>query len=398
MSNNFAGVERQHWANELQETLEKELLAVDVAKMVDIPDGTVKHLPLLESLTSSEYTKGQAIEFQDITTGADTITIDKTPHVAFEINDIEKQDNYVDVVPQSIQNIATRLREHVDGNFLAEVENADYTLSADGLKQTTGTEAPLVLTTGASQNVTSSYGDAMDHLVDIGVGERNVVVIADPRTIRKFSEVGLDKGFTVADENLKRGMSGTFIGMPIYRSSLLKHTAVLALATNPTAGDTVSVREVTFTFVASIGTTAGNVLIGADADATRANLAAAINGSAGAGTTYVAFNGDAAVSLEGLTATNDNSANTLTIVSKRGSLRAYSALTAAADKFGAESANTVVMSRGAIHLALRRQVEIETDKELVANRYFIYSRYGVKTTTAGKKRMVRVLAQTKAAE
>jgi hypothetical protein len=57
--------------------------------------------------------------------------------------------------------------------------------------------------------------------------------------------------------------------------------------TNPTAGDTITIAGVTFTFVSSIGTTAGNVLIGSAAADTRANLEAAIEGGSGAGTTYV---------------------------------------------------------------------------------------------------------------
>jgi hypothetical protein len=71
-----------------------------------------------------------------------------------------------------------------------------------------------------------------------------------------------------------------FYGFRLYRSNQTSGTAVLSLATQPTNTDTVVIEGVTFTFVSSIGTTAGNVLIGANVDATRVNLETLINAPA----------------------------------------------------------------------------------------------------------------------
>jgi uncharacterized protein len=65
----------------------------------------------------------------------------------------------------------------------------------------------------------------------------------------------------------------------------------LTIGSNPTAGDAVTIGSRTYTFrdAGTWGTdagTAGNVLIGGGVGDTRANLIAAINGAAGAGTTY----------------------------------------------------------------------------------------------------------------
>lgn len=60
--------------------------------------------------------------------------------------------------------------------------------------------------------------------------------------------------------------------------------------TNPSSGDTVTIGDITYTFRTALTTNpehiAYEVLIGADADTTLANLKAAINGAAGAGTLY----------------------------------------------------------------------------------------------------------------
>lgn len=65
--------------------------------------------------------------------------------------------------------------------------------------------------------------------------------------------------------------------MEVYVSGCLTTSRVLDLATQPTANDTVVIKGQTFTFVSSIGSTAGNVLIGVDVDTTRASFATLLN-------------------------------------------------------------------------------------------------------------------------
>jgi hypothetical protein len=71
-------------------------------------------------------------------------------------------------------------------------------------------------------------------------------------------------------------------------SGLPKASGVLTLSANPSDGDTVTIDTDTFTFKTSLTPTAGQILIGADADESLANLVAAITGGAGSGTLYAA--------------------------------------------------------------------------------------------------------------
>ena len=71
-------------------------------------------------------------------------------------------------------------------------------------------------------------------------------------------------------------------------SAAVAATGVLTSSENYAATDTVTIGSKTYTFVSPIGSTEGNVLVGADEATSIANLAAAINHSAGGGTTYVA--------------------------------------------------------------------------------------------------------------
>ena len=66
-------------------------------------------------------------------------------------------------------------------------------------------------------------------------------------------------------------------------------TGTLTASTRPSDGDTVTIGATTYTFKTTLSAgpaVANEVLIGANVAATHTNLTAAINGSAGAGTTY----------------------------------------------------------------------------------------------------------------
>jgi len=72
-------------------------------------------------------------------------------------------------------------------------------------------------------------------------------------------------------------------GTPVHAATA---AGVLTLAGNAVAAETVVIGDKTYTWRASVGATANEVLVGASASASIDNLIAAINGAAGSGTTY----------------------------------------------------------------------------------------------------------------
>jgi hypothetical protein len=102
-------------------------------------------------------------------------------------------------------------------------------------------------------------------------------------------------------------------GIKLYGTNQCAGSAVLALATQPTANDTVTIEGVTFTFVAS-PSAAGDIDIGTDVDATRANLATLLNAPGTTTAGGVALTGDDLKNFQAkVSATNDDTANTLTV-------------------------------------------------------------------------------------
>jgi len=398
MANDFQYVLKQHYADMVQEDLEKSLLGTELCTMVDIPNGTTKNLPYFSQQKAATYTKYTDVTFKDAKTGNDQLVINQTPMVPFRIDALDVEDNYISMAPELTRSAAYTLKSMIDGDVLAEVLNAKYKYDNDGVGLNTGTLTPKALTTGASQNISTVFGMAKAILTNNGVNSSRLALVVDDFTLVKLQTLGMEVDGSVASDSYLKGFVGRFGGMDVYSTGNLTTSTTLDLATNPTAGDFVEIKGVKFTFASPVGTAAGNVLIGADADATAQNLVAAVNGAAGAGTTYVEVSADNRYALDGVTATDGT--NLVTFVSKRGALLAKSTMTAAANDFQAQGINCAIMEKGAIHLSIRDSVKIKTveeTKNLVTN-WLIYARYGIKTTTRGAERICRVLVESVAAE
>lgn len=110
---------------------------------------------------------------------------------------------------------------------------------------------------------------------------------------------------------LMRRAPNISVNMPTLSSSSLGlatyATGTLDLTANPTAGNTVSIGNQTYTFVAAgQANAAGDVALGSNVQSTLQNLQAAVNGAAGAGNTYGA--GTAVNTQATITSVNGGSA------------------------------------------------------------------------------------------
>lgn len=400
MSNDLQYLVRQHYQEGTEDQLFKTLTAFDLAGMVEIPDGTTKNLPYIQMISTGDYTKYTNQTLKDIKTGNDQIVINTTPMVSFALDDIDVEEDYIKSSSEVTSNAAYQIKRRIDGDFFSKVSDAKWKYDANGFgRNTTLTSlSPITLTTGASQNISTTYGKAKAGLTNTGVNAGKLALCVDDFALADLTTLGLEtSGQKVADESYTRGFGGMFGGMKTYGVSTLYATTTLDLATNPTANDYVDIQGVRFTFVSSVGSTAGNVLIGASADATSQNLVAAVNGAAGGGTTYIDITSQDRALLEGVTATDGT--NQTLFVSKNGAILAQSSMTAAANDFQAQVIYHVIMEKGAIKMAFKG-VKAESAREplkLVTN-YHIYARYGFKVPTLSTSRMVVIPVVSLAAE
>lgn len=397
VTNDMSGVVKQHWADAVEDRLELTLTAMDFAEMVDIPNGVTKNIPRIKMRSTGDYTKYTDQTISPVDTGSEQITINTTPMVNFAIDPIDEQDNYINIKPEVVADASYKLKERLDWDFFNQALNAKWKYDANGFGRNAGTLTPIALVTGASQNYSSTFANAKAGLVSTGVNGNNLMLGVDPFVPAGLMTVGMETLGTVASESFERGFKWGFGGMKVYDVSTLTSTTTLDLATNPTAGDFIYIKGIKFTFVAT-PTNPGDVDIGADANATAANLILAVNGTGTPGTsTYIEVDEEDRARLEGVTATDGT--DLVTFVSKRGALFASSSMTAAANDFQAQTINAILMERGAIKLAMRG-VFMEDRKETknLAVNTFIYCRYGLKVTTRGSERMCVIAIQNLPAE
>lgn len=396
MANDYQYVVKVHYAEAVQENINKTLIAMDLAGMIDIPNGTTKNLPLIQMRSTWDYTKYTAQTITDVDTSNDQIVINTTPMVNFAMDDLDEDDNYINIKPDVISDASYAIKKRIDGDFFAQVLNAKWKYDTAGFGVNAWTLTPITLAAGSSQNVSSTFGNAKAGLTNTGVNADKLALVVDSFTSVTLGTLGLEQGYNIADVSYTRGFQGMFGGMSTYEASTLYGSTTLDLATNPTATDYVYIQGVKFTFVASPAA-AGDVDIGSDADESATNLVAAVNGTT-PWTKYVELSSDDRARIEWVTATDGS--DLVTFISKWGAILATSSMTAAANDFQAQVINTCIMEKWAIKMALRPSVSVKSAREplkLVTN-YFIYARYGLKTTTRGAEKMCVIPLVSAAAE
>jgi len=400
MANDYQYVVKVHYADAVQERIEKTLLAMELAGMIDIPNGTTKNLPLIQMRSTWDYTKYTAQTITDVDTSNDQIVINTTPMVNFAMDDLDEDDNYINIKPEVIADASYAIKKRIDGDFFAQVLNAKWKYDSNGFGVNAGTLSAITLTTWSSQNISATFGNAKAGLTNTGVNADKLALVVDSFTSVSLATLWLEAGYNIADVSYTRGFQWMFGGMSTYDASTLYSSTSLATATLPTAWDIFYIQGVTFTFVAD-GTAAAawDISLTWNAAAVTDIIVTALNGTWTPWvSTYVEVSSDDRARLEWITATD--ATTSVTIINKWGAMLATSDMTTAANDFTDQVINTVVMEKGAIKMALRPNVSVKSAREplkLVTN-YFIYARYGLKTTTRGAEKMCVIPLVSKAAE
>lgn len=189
------------------------------------------------------------------------------------------------------------------------------------------------------------------------------------------------KNTSLGDTVITNGHQGRFMNFNIFMSNSLAWTASFAVPTQPTDGDTVTVNGVTFTYKTTLGTTAGNVLIGADAAAAMTNLIAIINAPGTTTSTGVAVTAANQAKLKNITAAQGTGLVTF-VASGWGNVIVSETMTAAGNVwvtgkqiqhnlFGVSKSITVVIQK-------RPELVINPVSGKVGKDYVTWTVYGLK--------------------
>jgi hypothetical protein len=394
MANSFAADFKSVWAKEQQRIFYKTNVARMIADMSfqsDLKSGVTLNRPYRSANAIQKYTRGTAITIDDKTDTQETLTVNAQFATGFYVDDFDKIQSNYDLAASYGKDNGVYLSNQVDADILGEAANATSVVDDGTLGGTTGNGV-----TATTSNVLALFSEAKKKLAKQNMAMESLFGVISPELENILVQYGAGRDTVGADKVQDNGFFTNFYGFKLYRSNQSLNTAVLALATNPADGETVVIQGTTFTFKTVLGASAGNVLIGADADASRLNLTTLINAPGTTTAQGVALTGDNLRNFTNLvTAVNDAAANTLTVSYKgAGSLTVTETLGAAADiwtttkriqhnLFGILGAPTLVMQK-------EPTIQIKEVPDKLGKNMLDGMLYGFKTFADNAKRMVDV--------
>lgn len=385
--------------NAYQEVFQKTLVAKDIMNtrfesVLRYGESVERVAYDISGVRVRSVSRGSASTIDTITDTSELLTINLEKEAVFHISDGEvKQAGPLNPGQEIGKQIAHKIALDLDGRCFAEVTNALYNFDTGDLTTGTSNGTAITLNSTTVPQLVSRMGAKLRNKNNQEVAT-NMVLVVDSYAASDITQYLLGKNIDLAGNVFKNGYTGDVSNAQLYVSENLSGEAVLALATEPTANDTVSVGGVTFTFVAS-PTNPGDVDLGGSADATRANLAAAINQGAGAGTAYIAFTSSTDLdNVSKLAATNDNTANTLTVVGTgTGRLTVAETLTAGGDSWSSNFIHCYYGKKGAIDLVIQDMKPVDMRETADRRGTNVFSSYlaGIKTFADGAKKFLDVL-------
>lgn len=402
MANSLSASFPEYWSRRMQMKHFREDVFRDIASFEEqatLKKGDVVHRPYRSNLVVNTMGSEGSYTRQDVTDTDESLTINQEKEVSFYVKDLDAiQHNYA-IVNEYADQSAIALSNGIDGDVLAEVANALNTVDDADLGGTSGNG--IVLT---SANVSDVFLAATEKLDRRNAPQEGRFAILSPQTLRVLKKSINERESTWGDNVGERGFVGMYDGFRIYKSNGLYSTYVLSLANQPTDGDTVTLNipdsegtrtTVTFTFKTTLGSTAGNVLIGGSADVARANLAALITTPGTTTANGVALTAANQNLLKGIAATNDNDTNKLTLTAEgKGFIVVGETLTDATDTwlaeeqiqhnfFGVKGCTDVVIQ-------VRPNLKVKSRDGYVGDDLVTWNVYGIKSFQEGTRQMVDV--------
>jgi hypothetical protein len=354
----FTAMNKEFWGD-LQVDLYTANSAIYLANqsLEDIisTNGRKVHRPILSNPAMGTYTPHSDISFSEKSATSQYLEVDTFRYAAEDIDFTEKNQTPYDLVAHSLKSIRKGLMNIVEQEFMDELTNADLSIAT----------SPVEIT---SVNVLDVLEEAEGKLgaFDAPYETSMRAAVLGPRTVAKLRRAKSERESRLGDSTLANGVVGPWQGWTVVQNNNLPWSATLSIATNPTDGDTVTIAGVVFEFQDDLtDVTTGNVGVlrnGSTVATSRAALAACINDSGTAGTTYTQMSARQDFLIRRKRNITATSAEAMAFTGY-GDISVSEDLTDTTDAWSVQYQTSSFMVRGAIDMVLQMMKLEVTDKE-----------------------------------
>lgn len=325
----------------------------------------------------------------------ETLVVNKEKEASIYIKKLDELQAHLPLKQKYGRKLANALINQIDGDvLLAAYQGAGTTLDDGDFAGTDGNGFTVT-----SSNVATVFTTALQKLrlknvvynkrfqggTKLEVPEGMPISIIPPEVLTYIELFLGGKDSLLGDQVSRNGYSGYFMGFELFLSNALPWTGTLSLVTIPVDTNTITINGVVFTADADgAAAGAGHFSIQTTVDLARAQLVEAINGTGTPGVdTYVDVSTADRRKLKNITATNDNSADTLTIVSSGwGTVPVSEALTDATDTWTATKQQVHCLFALSKSISLVVQKNPELTENFVSGKigrdYVAWTAYGIK--------------------
>lgn len=288
MSNTLTPLSPTYWSRRMGRKQYKTDVFRSLANFEEqavLTDGQKVDRPYRANIVVENYTKGTALSAQDLTATSDQLTVDTVKAMLLYVDNVDKIQNKYSAANAWIDEAGRRLSNSIDAAFLYQVFNANNTVDASDVGGTAGEGITV-----SPSNILNIFGAINLQLDAQNIPENERFFVISPQFYNQLWIYIAGKATLLGDKTGENGNIGEYAGLKLYKSNNLTGSARWTPADNPANGATISVEGITFTFVSTIGTTAGNILQTTSTAVTIDNLVALINaGGVGDGVNYVSL-------------------------------------------------------------------------------------------------------------
>ena len=396
MANSLTSLSPYFWAKEAERSLFVDNKAMAIAnttlQTLVAGEGKLVYRQIISYPASATYTPGTDITTQAISSSSESLSVDTWKASLVTIDDTEKRQSIVDLGTNISKKMMAMHNNTLEQAVTYEAVNAQWSLDDGNIGGTSGSN--MSLNTSNIPQVFIAADTKLD-AIDAPKAGRTAVIGGHFLGTLKLQQAGRNTVF--GDGVNTRGVVTNLFGWDILYSNNLYYTASLALATNPTAADTITIAGVTFTFATSL-TVAGNLIICDTPTNNINNVVAALNAPATA-IAASSTGGYQVVSAEDAFLLIDKRRIAATAVGASGlTITGYGdivvseTLTAAADVWSVQTQDSLFCVKGCVDLIVQipPHVEVVRDPDQFSDIVKSLLGYDKKTFADGAREMVRV--------